>query len=50
MDNIEDIPKENIPEVDENNSMKEPIKTIKHNQENMDVQVKETIIKMHLFN
>lgn len=36
MDNIEDIPKENIPEVDKNNSMKEPVKTIKHNQENMD--------------
>lgn len=37
MDNMEDIPKENVLEVDENNSMKETIKTLKHNQENMDV-------------
>ena len=42
MDNIEDMPKENVHEVDENNSMKEPIKTIKHNQENMDAY-KQTI-------
>lgn len=37
MDNIEDMPKENVHEVDENNSMDEPIKTLKHNQENIDV-------------
>lgn len=37
MENIENIPKENVPEVDENNSKEEPIKTLKHNQENMDV-------------
>lgn len=37
MENIENIPKENVPEVDENNSMDEPIKTLKHKQENMDV-------------
>ena len=37
MENIENILKENVPEVNENNSMDEPIKTIKPNQENMDI-------------